>query len=170
MKIATVLFILISNASFSQAILWKENFKLDWKNFKGPTEDQDVAAVTHCGIRVKPTVKVLVKGKATYTAFAEFTCDSSFYFPQKVDSLVLAHEQLHFDIAELFARKLRQRFTDRGFITPVEARNLFNKLHKEYFDFQSRIEEETSHGTKLEEEKKWEQFVSNAIRELNKYK
>lgn len=54
------------------------------------------------------------QGFATYRAYSVFLRDSSWVNKQKITTAadraeVLAHEQLHFDIAELAARRLRRR-------------------------------------------------------------
>lgn len=170
-NIAVILFsFLVAKTCKSQVIEWKEDFKLEWGHFKAPTQPWKVAAATYCGITLKPDNKSLWKGKRTYKAIAEFTCDSSFYFANRVSPTVLNHEQLHFDIAELFARKMRKRLYQDKFVTPSEAQKVFDLLYKEYIDFQTKLEEETESGAKQEEELKWEEIVSSELKELREFK
>lgn len=165
-----LLCLLSSKMTFSQEIEWRENYKLEWKDFKGPTKNWEVAATTCCGILLKPDKRNIWDGKATYKAIAVFTCDSSFYFPDRINNEVLKHEQTHFDIAEIFARKLRKILREKSFLTHEKARGIYDNLYEGYFDFQTKFEEETKLGSKKKEQVKWEQLVKEKLSELDEYK
>ncbi|MEF9478639.1 hypothetical protein OWR28_13865 [Chryseobacterium sp. 1B4] len=52
MKLSIVLCLLTAQALFGQKIIWQEDKKLTWDNFKSPVshkKNPDVAAYTHCG-------------------------------------------------------------------------------------------------------------------------
>ena len=163
-SITLVLF--FSSTCSSQSLDWSSNRKLIWEDFKGPTKDWNVAAVTYCGISMDAEKLNIWNGRSTYRAKAEFDPDSSFYFPEKVDEYILAHEQLHFDIAELFARKMNAIFTEEGFISAERATEIYDTLYKAYFEFQSLFEEETELGSDRTQQDLWTLNVRSQMRTL----
>ena len=79
---------------------------------------------------------------------------------------VLAHEQTHFNIAELYARRMRQRFA--GFSRPcrmsddqlsAEARHILDEERV----FQRRYDAETGHGLERREQTAWEANVRRQL-------
>ncbi|AEV33453.1 hypothetical protein Oweho_2483 [Owenweeksia hongkongensis DSM 17368] len=164
--VSLIIFAFLSNIGHSQSLNWDANKKLTWTDFKAPTKNWDVAAVTYCGISMSSVKTHIWNGKSTYKAFAEFQCDSSFYFPEKVDDDVLAHEQLHFDIAELYARKLNLILFEESFITAAKASELYDQIYKEYYDYQVQYEEDTELGTNYINQEKWAIRIQKQLIEI----
>ena len=84
--------------------------KLGWADFKGaPPGSKRVAATTASGISYSYTTTGS-KGvyKLDYKVTAYFYPWQSWYHRELCDSVVLSHEQLHFDISELYARRMRE--------------------------------------------------------------
>ena len=50
-----------------------------------------------------------------------FYPESSWYIPETANEVILSHEQLHFDISELFARKMRERVARFSFTSRVKS-------------------------------------------------
>lgn len=167
--VINLLLLLSMNLGFSQTILWSEERQLSWEDFKGYTRDWEVAAVTYCGFTMASVKQNIWNGKFMYEAYAEFECDSSFFFPDLVSDDVLSHEQLHFDNAELFARKLNQELVSRSFITEEQANILYKTCYEQYFEYQSKYEEETELGTNLKEQEKWNNQVEEELEELKEF-
>lgn len=91
------------------------------------------------------------------------------------NAATLAHEQLHFDIAELMARRLAVRLIPiegRG-ATPEEAGEALTRRLRETFDaglaeageMQQRYDGETAHGARKKQQKKWAEEVPVMFRE-----
>jgi hypothetical protein len=89
---------------YEKEIKWSSKRKLKIRDFKGDTTNKSALAATASGIKVIWGRKSrFVRGYAEVVTF--YDCTES-YFRDKKDSVhVLAHEQLHFDISELYARK-----------------------------------------------------------------
>ncbi len=98
-------------SEYEQEISWHPKRKLTIGDFKGSKEDRPFLAVTSSQIRLR-WVQYPTEKYATCIAEAWFSCQNS-YFTEHTDSVeTLAHEQLHFDITELHARKLVKRIAD----------------------------------------------------------
>src|SRR5687768_2492955 len=89
-------------------ISWNEFYKLQWHDFQGePGEDARGDAGAAVQIKAKP---FLVKKEIKYDVVALFNRNKSWARGQS--TTLLAHEQLHFDIAELYARKIRKKIKE----------------------------------------------------------
>lgn len=94
---------------YENEIIWNPNRKLEISDFKGSNEKRPFTAVTASAFRY------FVEGNLTfpknYKLIVEtyFDCYSSYFKPSEFNAMVLAHEQIHFDISELYARKFIER-------------------------------------------------------------
>jgi len=82
----------------------------------------------------------------------------------QLDRQLLDHEQLHFDLAELAARKIRKRFgefkdacLDPGGTEPIQT--MVIEADRELQEEQSRYDLETGHGTNMRAQDQWAQRV-----------
>ncbi|MDX1767857.1 MAG: hypothetical protein R3294_07380, partial [Arenibacter troitsensis] len=94
--------------AFENEILWSPNRKLKVSDFKGSTLGKPYVAATNTYFGYSTSVKseenLVMVEVDTY-----FDCELSYFKNIKNQTLVLNHEQLHFDITELYARKFIQR-------------------------------------------------------------
>ena len=90
---------------------WSSTQKLEWSDFKGcvPANEPgaNMRAVCPHEIVVSPFRE---KGILNYRVEVIFLKNQE--WTKDTTSYVLAHEQLHFDIAELYARKLRKAISE----------------------------------------------------------
>ena len=77
-----------------------------------------------------------------------------------LDVQLLEHEQLHFDLAELAARRLRKRFEefedachDPGGTEPIQA--MVAEIDRELQEEQAKYDRETSHGVNQRAQEQW---------------
>lgn len=179
MKFLFLLFILFSFGSIEaqddqEKIAWEDEVFLSWDDFKGkPDPASDFKANTNTGMIYswglrKANGKVSLK----YEVHNHFYPQFSWVNPgSKVDHL-LKHEQLHFDISELHARKLRKKLSE---IDPEKLdanakqllNNLYSEIDKERSTMQKTFDRESNHSINKEQEAKWQKFVKG---ELLKYK
>ncbi|MEO5776395.1 MAG: hypothetical protein ABIQ27_05795 [Flavobacterium sp.] len=94
----------------NDTIVWSGKNRLTWDDFKGSPDNPKVyvKANTASGIYAK---QIRVAGKVKirkYKIQSYFMKNNS--WTKVHDEKVLKHEQLHFDITELYARKLRKSF------------------------------------------------------------
>src|ERR1700751_1707415 len=90
------------------SIIWQEGHLLTWSDFKGRPENPNSVASTSYDI-----IKRIIDygDSATIIIRAVFFPYKSWKRKGRNDEDILIHEQRHFDIAELYARKLRKSFS-----------------------------------------------------------
>ncbi|MGB7394262.1 MAG: DUF922 domain-containing protein, partial [Pricia sp.] len=104
-----------------ETISWSADRKLEWSDFRGSyLKTQWAAATTATSISYSLSVKEEGQRRVLdIIVGCEFYPQKSWYRPEVCDSLVLSHEQLHFDIAELHARKFRKRLAETPFTEDI---------------------------------------------------
>lgn len=143
-------------------IVWSAARPLTLEDFKSrPTPRDKMAASTMSDIKAKIGCTDFV---FTATVQATFIPDESWVREPRLGAVLLAHEQLHFDITELYARKLRQKIdvfrlkADCNKLQPA-FNNLTSGVYAEWQREQARYDQETGHGTNAAKQGYWERQV-----------
>ena len=185
-----------STASANPPLAWSASRKLTWDDFKGPVPSPAPAftAESHCTLRAQATAEVTSRRSgnafeavariAACGARATFEPDGSWARPAGRSAALLDHEQLHFDLTEIQARKLGRRlstelgnrsWTAQG-ATAAEAENAaqaalqqaVDRVTQEESDALSdankRYDAETQHGTKPADQARWKERVAALLR------
>lgn len=157
------------------SILWSETSRLEWSDFKGnPDLFIDAVALTASGLSSDLSAKTTKTKLIEFEVIVEarFYPDQSWYKKEFANSLVLAHEQLHFDITELHARKLRQRIDHAELTINIkkEISKLSEIVNKELKVMQKQYDRETSYSRNIETQIRWHKFVRTKLNRLSKYK
>lgn len=149
-------------------ILWSKKRKLIWDDFKGIKKDTNfIGAKTYSGILMLPYLKE--SNNYSYKIFACFYKNKS-STDTNYSEYILNHEQLHFDIAELFARKIRKEIQiQESKSSYVDYLSLYNKKYKSYKLYQKLYDVETSHSTNFKMQKKWKEKIGSELEKLKKY-
>ena len=100
-------------------------------------------------------------GEFTFEVSAIFHRDSSWVVARQVDARLLEHEQGHFDLAEIYARRLSRAL--RGLPEACEdieetrtlIQTLLNLNQQELEEEQRRYDIETRHGTSKRKQGTW---------------
>ncbi|MEG3658319.1 hypothetical protein V5097_12995 [Arenibacter palladensis] len=154
---------------FEKEILWNPNRKLQVRDFKGSTLDKPYVAATNTYFGYSTSVKseenLVIVEVDTY-----FDCELSYFKNNKNQSLVLNHEQLHFDITELYARKFIQRLHQEiksfeDLITNVER--IGNEVNKELLLKQEAYDKAVY--SDLSQQSYWDEWTETGLRELDMY-
>ena len=93
-------------------ICWQEGLKLRWRDFQAPHNlTADTSAGAHTSAAIYIAGQEDAQGRPAYVVECFFVKKESWVrdSASSGQNALLAHEQLHFDIAELFARKIRHR-------------------------------------------------------------
>jgi predicted secreted Zn-dependent protease len=79
----------------------------------------------------------------------------------KSDFELLKHEQLHFDISELYARKFREQLSKMSFTenVKIEISDLYEKITKKKIELQNEYDIETDHSVNILKQKQWGQKI-----------
>ncbi|MDN5211284.1 DUF922 domain-containing protein [Fulvivirgaceae bacterium BMA12] len=164
-----------SETTDNNKIQWSLDRKLSWADFKGsPNSGSQFSAES--SLQISYGLKIREESGVTHYSFTVdcyFEKSSSWVKDGKKTDKLLKHEQLHFDIAEYFARKLRREFENNSFnIDNYQSKSakIFNKNFAEYQSFQAAYDAETHHGTKPEPQASWEERVKTLLRKSKAYK
>jgi hypothetical protein len=86
---------------------------------------------------------------------------------------VLAHEQLHFDICEWTARRLRYRIAQEyqagGDVFTPAFRQELQQLLAEQADWNTRYDQQTAHGLLKDQQQNWQAQLTQALAHLAAY-
>jgi len=152
-----------------EGVLWNPNLRLTWADFKGKVPPAAVpAATTASGISYTYSANLLHhEVHLDYEVNAYFYPNESWYRPTLCDENTLSHEQLHFDISELFARKMRDRLDRTTFSDDVKAeiRKIYKEILEELKDFQDQYDWETNFSRNREKQLEWNQKIAKALQE-----
>lgn len=156
-------------------ILWNDNEKVNWNDFKGdPKPQYDEIAVTASGLSFHYSTTRYSSGRIDYDfdVTAHFYPEKSWYVKEDVTGITLAHERLHFDITELHARKFRQRVRNFEFTDNIDFEmNAINKLvNEDLRAMQKLYDAETKHSRDEKKQFYWQDYVAKALNEMIRHK
>jgi hypothetical protein len=137
--------------------------KLTFSDFKGKAPDNIWAAQTSTFLEYS----IIGKDEQYYfTVIPYFDPDES-YLTTVTDS-VLFHEQLHFDIAEIFSRYAQKVLKEyQGTNRIEEARKEYDFLDKEWKAVEVLFDTETDHGRNRYMEEKWQVKIRDELAHWN---
>ena len=179
MKIKTLLcallmlnaLLLAGRAWAQDTVYWHPDRPLTWAQFRGvpPAAPGPLAAESRCALAYSGSARGQ-NGKLRFDLRVRtyFLPADSWVRPDRRTARLLAHEQLHFDIAELYARRLHQQF-DRATFTAqnyaARSRKVFEENWRAYQAYQRQYDAETDHGLKTEAQARWQITVARALAE-----
>lgn len=150
---------------------WNKGRKLTWEDFKGTPpsiSETNAAASTRCGFDVSAESN----GSGELIAISIkniFYCNKSWVRMDKRNRLdLLEHEQAHFDLCEVYARRLRKRVADSNFKLDMD-----NAIHEVFDAFKQRqklYDKETNHSRNKEKQSEWLTKIAKELLALNSFK
>lgn len=164
-----LLFVLtdLSAQQLQEEVIWDSSRKLSWKDFKGDIPPNAAAsATTASGLRYAYSANLRhheVELDFEITAF--FYPKESWYKPTLCDAQVLQHEQLHFDITQLYAMKMKERVERTTFSENVkeEIAKMYQEILAELSELQQRYDLETNFSRNQEGQVKWVSRIKNEL-------
>ncbi len=153
----------------SSTIPWSAARKLTWADFKSsPDNNATNAALTSSKI-------VFNFGYGpdkgfNYTISCEFDKNSS-WVRVKTD-YILAHEQGHFDVAEIFARRLNKSLKAYSLNTRTvqkEVPAMYQQLMKEESEWQNQYDNETDYSRNHAQQAVWLEKIQRELDKLADY-
>lgn len=152
-----------------RVLAWTEDRRLTWADYQGkPLKTEWASATTASGITYSLSSTIGTNESSLEIVVASlFYPDKSWYKPELCDDVVLSHEQLHFDITELFARKFRERLktvkNDKNIKKNVRA--IFVEVNKELNAFQNKYDRETNFSRNVTEQLVWNKNIAALLDE-----
>lgn len=150
------------------AIEWSTETQLKWSDFKAKnrvSKDFSVATST-CGFGYDGIIR---GDEITLNIYVHFYCYDSWKSPDYHMNDVLQHEQLHFDICELYGRKFYKEvltLKKKNQLNEKALDRLYNSMVKEYDAYQDLYDEQTGHSTKTMKQLEWNNRIAS---DLNAY-
>ncbi len=156
------------------AIIWQEDLKLQWSDFKAePKPKGNAVAITASGISFGFSTTKSSNGLVDFTfeIISQFYPKKSWYINEPLSDIVLVHERLHFDITELYARKFRKRILNTSFTNDInrEMRRIHDAIIIELGDMQNKYDVETNHSQNVEQQEEWQAFIAVELNKLSNY-
>ena len=152
-------------------IEWKNNRPLTWEDFiDKPDKGSPYYALTYSGISLSSHYE----GEALFVKVnCTFSPNQSWVKKGKETADLLLHEQMHFNITEIHARKIRQAISKLDKTNPKKiiekVDDLFNLYFKESIKMQSKYDRETDHSVNTKEQIKWNKLIKTELDKLNAY-
>ena len=156
-------------------IPWSESYMLVWSDFQGPPKvDSDAVATTASGITFSYSIKKTSVRVMSFQAqiYAHFYPEKSWYKPNHADNHILSHEQYHFNITELFARKFRQRVAqvEVSQSLSIKLDQIHQDINMELSEFQELYDAETNYSRNFEQQVIWQKRIDEALENSSKFK
>lgn len=140
--------------------LWNARHPVEWSDFQDRNIDQEI---TQWGAYIA-TQMIATNNGAEWVVFSVMERQRSWVRPGMRDPETLIHEQVHFDITELFARKLRalMKSQPRG-----DFRKMIQDTQLELSKTQSDYDNEAY--TSEERQLFWEQRVAQGLKDTSSF-
>lgn len=173
-----MLFVLTSSAQVNvendSIIIWNKDRKITWDDFLSEKRDYDKN--TNAGAVLTPSIQIYPKKINCWDIdYIQIVAQMS-----KIKSWVeikteagLTHEQLHFDIAELYARKIRKsiaKFIEESEECDLQGiADIYYRLEEEHWQTQFLYDEETKHSVNYEKQWEWDKKIACQLEEYKDY-
>ncbi|HWJ90170.1 MAG TPA: DUF922 domain-containing protein [Flavisolibacter sp.] len=159
--------ITIKNES-EEFIPWTFTQKLTWDDFQcEPRRGTDAVASTSTSLGI---AYQMVNGKLTYHITCNFSKIKSWGL-MKTD-YILAHEQGHFDITEIFARKLNEALQNYEFNRKTFKRDIneiYQSIVQQKEEYQKTYDEESDHSRNRKMQYEWLEKIDKLLEETDHY-
>ncbi len=147
-------------------IAWSSNRKLTWDDFQKEADASDpLHALASTNIAVQATCRNNVM---VYDVKCQFAVNES-WSKNKTSVDLLQHEQLHFDITEVYARVLRQKLSQQKSLCTGDKNKFKAVVNKVFADWQKaqiRYDTESRHGLDDVKQANWSQNVAEQLQAL----
>ena len=151
----------------NDTIVWRADSLLNKDDFKSRSKGSALG-FTASGIFLYPSENA---GVLVFYVEAIFVKSKSYI--TKYSDYVLKHEQLHFDVCELYARKLRQKINEIDFkkVKNVQQviQNAYAKINTEFGREQEKYDKDTEHGLNAAKQQVWADDIQKRIKELDAF-
>lgn len=166
-----LLVILIAFSSFQaeQKILWSESRKLTWEDFQGKVNQ---SSSYKANTETEVAVQIKAKGEEATVTLECFFIKGASWTKTHDNAYLLEHEQTHFNITEIGARKFRKMLSGKSF--PVknfqqELKKMHSEVGRDSKTMQAEYDKETEHSVNEAAQKKWNKKIENELKSLSAF-
>jgi len=150
-------------------ILWSASRRLVWSDFKGrPDNARDDAALTSSGIEFGYSYNE----RDGFSWHIACLFDKNKSWVRVKNDYILAHEQGHFDVTEIFARKLNRQLKEYRFNrdrVQKEVPALYQSIMKEQQEMENRYDEETDNSRIKNKQAAWLEKIKRDLDASERY-
>ncbi|MGQ0738193.1 MAG: DUF922 domain-containing protein [Bacteroidota bacterium] len=147
---------------------WSHSRKLTWADYKAnPNTRSDAAASTTTYLSISYNIS---PNDFSYTIESKFSRTRSWGLHKT--PYILSHEQGHFDIAEIFARKLHKKMSEYKFDRNTyqkELKKIYQDILNEKEEMQNDYDDETNHSINKEKQAEWLKKIAKMLEEYKEY-
>ena len=145
-------------------IKWQETRKLTWDDFKAePIKMGNTAAMTTTKLGFSYNI---ANGKVTYNIDCRFDKNRSWGLVK--NDWILKHEQGHFDISEIFARRLNKAVNEYQFSRTSfqkDLDNIYKSIVDEKEKFQQLYDNETDYSRNKDKQEEWFERIDAELKQ-----
>ena len=173
MKLFIIATIISVSLSAQNKVTYREYPKVDWTDFYASPPVSHFSASISTGLSYSWSLASGPNGVIfDYEIQANLHRDSSWSKYNTGKPEVLKHEQLHYDITELFARKLRKAFSEYKVSKNVkrDIERIYKRIESERNQMQIRYDKETNHSLITSKQKEWELYVLSLLHDYQVFK
>jgi len=180
-KYTLILMVIMFFLSFSfkknDRVLWHKRNIITWNDFRVVTQlsgNEKAITETHISNNGSKIKKDIIIFKINcYLSRNKSVVLNDVIEDNVISDNILKHEQGHFDITEIYARKIRRRlkktiFTKNSFNNTVKS--IWDKSLKELDAFQDLYDTQTEHSINKEKQAEWNKRIAQELAELDDYK
>ena len=151
-------------------IPWSAERPLQWSDFKGkPDNNTAEAALTASSIEFN--YETNGTNLLRWTVNCKFFPDLSWSKKDNQSVSILKHEQLHFDITELYARLMRKRLMSeiKSIKDIPKFKSITSGVMFEWNEQENSYDTETQHSMNTARQQEWNQSVAEGLESLKDY-
>ncbi len=149
-------------------IPYKDSRKLTWDDFQGPpVASSPFQAKTESNTHLDISTQGM---EATIVMVTSFDKKTSWVKTKRAD--LLQHEQTHFDIAELWSRKFKQKLKGKTYSLKTfqkELNTMHTNIQKEGKTMQKEYDAETEHSVNAKAQEKWTKKINADLKSLSEF-
>jgi hypothetical protein len=164
----SLLLVCVSVIQTNSLIPWNASRRLTWSDFKGdPDPHSTNAALTSSNINIEFGYD---EDGFQYSIKCSFDQNRSWVRIQTND--VLAHEQGHFDIAEIYARRLNKLMKAYRFNAKTAGKDLnllYENAMKQHRQTQIEYDQETDYSRNRPKQEEWLKKISDDLKSLEAF-
>jgi len=161
--------LLILSLAENPFIPWEAGRKLTWDDFKAPPDKRSPnAAETSSAIKFDYSYNA---GELRFHIVCQFDKNKSWVRVRS--DYILSHEQGHFDITEIFARKLNKSVKEYRVGKPGDLTRDLNHIYEnamhQLHDMQAAYDAETNFSINTPKQEEWLKKIKTRLEELETY-
>jgi hypothetical protein len=164
--IAFLVFPLLCRAQDEQFIEWSPVKRLSWDDYLAtPSSLSDAAAITSTALGIEYHIR---NNSLSYSITCRFSKTRS--WGRFKTTYILQHEQGHFDITEIFARKLAKEIKEYKF-NPRKYQDDLGKIYQKVMDekeqYQYKYDIETDYSRNKEKQAEWLKKIETELEKMD---